>query len=73
MASYTLYHSYYSCLLLVADLTKKFFQDLESEFGIVVVSRLASYLSSSRHGLTEMELLDLMSSDAQARWQNSDL
>lgn len=50
-----------------ADITRNFFQSLETEFGKMIISRLVSYISSSKHGLTEMEVLDIMSSDPQVR------
>lgn len=50
---------------LCAGMTERFFCALEVKFGEVFFSHLAGYISATKYGLTEMELLDVMSCDQQ--------
>lgn len=52
---------------LCTGMTERFFCALEAEFGEVFFSHLAGYISATKYGLTEMELLDVMSCDQQVR------
>lgn len=50
-----------------AGMTKRFFCALEADFGGIFISRLVGYMSATKYGLTEMELLDVLSCDQQVR------
>ena len=52
-------------------MTEKFFLDMEMSFGEVFFGRLAGYITATKHGLTEMELLDVMSCSQQVKTQPS--
>ncbi|XP_074643476.1 uncharacterized protein LOC141900455 [Tubulanus polymorphus] len=41
----------------------KLFNDLEREYGYALIQRTLGYLSASKHGLTDMEMEDLLSLD----------
>ena len=51
----------------LAAILEKIFDDLEAEFG-KFFSKTASYISASKHGLTEMEILDLLSCNSQVSY-----
>lgn len=44
-------------------MTEGVFRSLEAKFGEVFFSHLAAYISATKYGLTEMELLDVLSCD----------
>ena len=48
-------------------MTEKLFLEMEVSFGEIFFSHLAGYITAAKHGLTEMELLDIMSCDQKAR------
>lgn len=55
------------CYCLPAGMTERFFSGLEAEFGAIFIGHLAGYISATKYGLTEMELLDVLSCDKQVR------
>ncbi len=46
-------------------MTEKKFRELEDEFGELFFSHAAGYISASKYGLTEMEILEILSVDIQ--------
>ena len=58
---------------LPAGITEGFFHRLEAEFGAILFGHLAGYLSATKYGLTEMELLDVLSHDQQVPYHCSQL
>ena len=53
---------------MCTGITEKIFQNMEVKFGKVFFSRVASYITGPQYGLTEMELLDVLSCDQQVEW-----
>ena len=47
--------------LISVDMTEKFFRNLEADFGRTFVRCLAGYVTAAKYGLTEMELIDILS------------
>ena len=53
--------------MISPDMTEKLFLDMEASFGETFFGCLAGYITATKHGLTEMELLDIMSCNQQVR------
>ncbi len=53
-----------SCIGLILDL----FHKLEEEHGHLLVGHMIAYVTASRHGLTETELLDILCCDHEVRF-----
>ena len=50
---------------LNAALIERYLVELEEKYGVVLVSRLLAYVSASKHGLTEPEILDILALDTE--------
>ncbi|XP_064391895.1 NACHT domain- and WD repeat-containing protein 1-like isoform X1 [Halichondria panicea] len=64
----TLWHSYqwnssWTPITDLSGITKQFFSDVEDRLGRVFTRSALGYITASRDGLTEMELLDVLSCD----------
>lgn len=44
---------------------KFYYAKLEEEYGVTLVSHLLAYVTASKHGLTEPELLDILTLDTE--------
>lgn len=58
----------HKCLL--TGMVEALLQHLEGTFGFAFVSHAFGYISVAKHGLTEVELLDILSSDKEVRRDN---
>ncbi len=56
-------HTYSNIHKSIVGITKQFFSDVEDRLGRVFTRSALGYITASRDGLTEMELLDVLSCD----------
>lgn len=52
---------------LVAGLIESYLVELEDKYGTTLVSRLLAYVTASKYGLTEPEILDVLALDTEVR------
>ena len=48
-----------------ADMILSYFVELEEKYGAILVSHLLAYITASKHGLTEPEILDILALDTE--------
>ena len=54
-----------SIFIFTADAIKFFFTKLEAEHGVTLISHLLAYVTASKYGLTEPEILDILALDTE--------
>lgn len=52
-------------------MTRKFFLEMETEFGELFFGSLAGYITVAKYGLTETEIMDALSCNQQVREINT--
>ena len=58
-------------VLSYVDLILSYFVELEEKYGATLVSHLLAYITASKHGLTEPEILDVLALDTEVRTQEN--
>ena len=53
------------------DWILSYFVELEEKYGVTMVSHLLAYITASKHGLTEPEIIDVLALDIEVDTQEN--
>ena len=56
--------------ILTTDAVESFYTELEEKYGKTLISHLLAYVTASKHGLTEPEILDILALDTKVYIQH---